>query len=317
VFGSDHEALAMVLAPWGVSLLRLSRPMDAVQQLEKSYGLLAGHGKAASPDAVAVLAAWAEAAERLGWYPDALGRVDTAIRTVEKATSSSHPALVPLLERRASLLRKMGQSQEAEEAQTRGAMLAAAAPSTEREGHAAGPRYQGKTSAQWVEALEGPDRMQAYGSLLQADASAVPLLVELVSAPSVPVRMVASHALALLAPKDPERALPALVGALRDRSLAVRCWAADGLGAVGPRAAAAVPALVATLKTHPKKEPDLEGPRRYYADARMAAASALGSIGPAARAAAPDLRAALEDDEENVRDAAKDALARIEPPSRR
>lgn len=317
LFGSDHEAMAMVLAPWGVSLLQLSRPMDAVQQLERAHAVLEAHGKARSPDGVAILAVWAKALEQVGWYPTALSKVDEAIHTVEQTSGSSDPILVLLLERRASTLRKIGQAQEADQALGRAAALRAAASGAGKEGAPADPRYQGKTSRDWIEALQGTDRMQAYGTLLQADPSAVPVLVELVVAPSVPVRMAASHALAQLAPKDPERVLPVLVAALRDHALAVRCWAADGLGAIGPRAAPAVPALVATLKTHPRREPDLEGPQRYYADARMAAATALGSIGPLAKAALPDLRVALEDDAEIVRSAAKDALSKIDGPSSR
>lgn len=320
VVGSDHEAVSLALAPWALSLLRLSRPMEALKLLERAYGIVKAHGGAESIEAVTILEAWAEADERVGWYLDAQSKLEQAIRTVEKAAGSEHPALVPLLNRQASVLKKMGKLREADAASARASALKAAVSHAPPSDQAGAPRYRGKTAREWSAAFGTHDRTKAYEAylaLLEADPSAVPVLVELMGDPLVPVRMAASHALALLAPKDPERVMPTLTTALKDRSLAVRCWAADGLGAIGPAAAPAVPALVATLKTNPRSEPDLEGPHRYYADARMGAATALGKIGPAAAAAAGDLREALEDEVKDVRTAAKEALHRIECPKRR
>jgi HEAT repeat protein len=106
-------------------------------------------------------------------------------------------------------------------------------------------------------------------------------------------------------------AVPALAAALADGNLNVRYWAAHALGEIGPAAKDAVPALIGALRTSfPGR--GLEGPTRYYADARVVAVQALGRIGPAARLAVPALKKALEDEDESVRGAAGEALKQVE-----
>jgi HEAT repeat protein len=87
--------------------------------------------------------------------------------------------------------------------------------------------------------------------------------------------------------------------ALRDNDWQVRTAAAMALEEIGPRAIAAIPALIQTLEQD-KRE-----------DVRRAAAEALGSIGPRAIEAVSALSRALEDQSAYVRWAAAKALRAI------
>jgi len=105
--------------------------------------------------------------------------------------------------------------------------------------------------------------------------------------------------------------LPKLIEALASNSLNDRYFAAQEIAKLGPEAGSAIPALVRMLDT--KEGMGLEGPARYYADARSVAAQALGAIGPGARAAAEALhRLEKEDPSPQVMRAASEALAKIE-----
>ncbi len=95
---------------------------------------------------------------------------------------------------------------------------------------------------------------------------------------------------------DP-RAIPALVGALKDENERVRRAAAVALGRIG---APAVPALIGALKDADR-------------EVRRAAAEALGRIGD--REAVPALIGALKDADWEVRGAAAEALVRIGAPA--
>lgn len=135
-------------------------------------------------------------------------------------------------------------------------------------------------------------------------------LATALSSPDLAVRTRAVMALAEAGPGAKD-AVPALARAVGDRNLNVRYWAGSTLKALGPAAAGAVPALVGMLKTFPGGTPELDGPMRYYPDARQVAAEALGAIGPAAKAAVPALKEALKDDSDGVRQAAAAALKAI------
>ncbi len=74
--------------------------------------------------------------------------------------------------------------------------------------------------------------------------------------------------------------------------------AADALGAIGPKAASAVPALTEALSDE-------------HEAVRMGAAAALGRIGPKAAPAVPALTEALSDEDEWVRGSASLALDEI------
>jgi HEAT repeat protein len=113
-------------------------------------------------------------------------------------------------------------------------------------------------------------------------------------------RSLAAESLRMVRPKD-ARAVEALAVVVReDAAIEARLQAAAALGAIGPPATAAVPALAAALKD---REPDL----------RAAAADALGQIGPDAKDAVPGLVDRLKDEEEAVRRAAGEALKKIDP----
>ena len=112
---------------------------------------------------------------------------------------------------------------------------------------------------------------------------------------------------------DAQAAVPELAAAVLDMNLNVRYYAAKALKGVGPGAQTAVPSLIKALDTFPGGSPPLEGPERYYGDARSVAAEALGAIGPGAREAVPALKKALNDENPSVREAAAEALERIAP----
>jgi HEAT repeat protein len=98
--------------------------------------------------------------------------------------------------------------------------------------------------------------------------------------------------------------VPYWVKALGSSNAASRYQAIFALGAMGPDARAAVPALAAVLA----KDAD--------AEARHQAALALLKIGPAARAAVPELAQALDDEEPAVRMNVALLLNRLGPEAR-
>ena len=137
-------------------------------------------------------------------------------------------------------------------------------------------------------------------------------LVEELRHPDARRRGMAAEMMSERGPRAREAVMP-LAAVLADENLNVRYWAASALGHIGPEAAEAVPALVGALRTSfPGR--GLQGPDRYYADARAVCAQALGRIGPGARAALPALREALADTDRSVHGAAAEAIERIEHP---
>jgi HEAT repeat protein len=134
------------------------------------------------------------------------------------------------------------------------------------------------------------------------------------SHPNPGIRGQAAMALADMGP-GAAAAVPELTKTMADRDLNVRFWTARALVAIGPAAAPAVPQLVATLAVFPGGPEKLEGPTRYYADARQVSAEALGAIGAGAKDALPALRKALEDPEDTVKQAAREAIGKIEGPA--
>ena len=128
---------------------------------------------------------------------------------------------------------------------------------------------------------------------------AVPLLVELLASEEAFLRLQAVGILIDLAPET-ESAQLALIRALQDADPLVARDAARALGALGGKAAPAVPDLVQALASR-------DDHLRIYA------AEALASIGPAAAAATPALANALTEPVAGVRWAAGEALAAIGP----
>ena len=119
-------------------------------------------------------------------------------------------------------------------------------------------------------------------------------LIEALADPECAVRYQAVEALGAIGP-DAAPAVPALVRAFDDQDESVRGKAADALGQIG---AAAVPALIEVV-------------HRRDAELRCHAITALGGAGPAAAAAIPDLVRALADPDEEIRTAAAAGLGQI------
>jgi HEAT repeat protein len=119
------------------------------------------------------------------------------------------------------------------------------------------------------------------------------------------IRMNVCHVLryinwAKVGPAALDEMIKPIAAALKDPDERVRVTAAEALDALGPRAKAAVPALVEALE-------DKAG------NVRVAAALALGAIGPEARAAIPALTEMTKDKDAKASKAAADALKKIQP----
>jgi len=283
---------------------------DAVEPLTRAVKEAEGF-PAADPRLVMTLAALADTQDKLGHFAEAEPLYARAIAVVEKVAGPDHPVVGQLLGKRADSLRKMGKTAEADQAAARAAKIAAAQAARDAK-DAAGPKYQGVTVGQWTAALASPQRMQAMDALLKGDKEALPVLLELLKSEHAPVRVTAANGLSELG-AGAGAALPGLIVALKDKDLNVRYWALSAIKKMGPAAASAVPALTVALSTHPATEPGLDGPARYYKDARSMAAEALGAIGPGAIAAAPRLKeVSAKDDEAEVRAAAASALTLVD-----
>ena len=150
----------------------------------------------------------------------------------------------------------------------------------------------------------------AAAALAQGGAAAdvsVDELIERLHASNPGVRGMAAEELGQMGPAAKAAVKPLAMAVSSDEDLNVRYWAARALAAMGPEAKDAVPALMGALRT---TFPDrgLQGPDRYYADARSACAEALGRIGAEAKVALPALREALADKDPSVREAAQEAI---------
>jgi HEAT repeat protein len=158
----------------------------------------------------------------------------------------------------------------------------------------------------WGDAATRQAAATALGELGPPASAGIPLLQEAARAPESPVRRAAVDALRKL--KAPA-ALPLYVAALEEDDLHERMWAAAGLGAMGPAAKDAVPALAAVLRLD-------RGGRDY--GPRVEALAALTRVGRDAGAAVPALVEVLAGDRDPAmrRDAAS-LLGRIGQPTAR
>jgi HEAT repeat protein len=165
---------------------------------------------------------------------------------------------------------------------------------------------------------------QALGNMGADAADAIQALTEAMRGTNIVLCRLAAKALSQIG----REALPALIAHLRHRDPFVRGEAALALGWIGPAAASAVPALMDALRptrasawriaplpaaetpatpiTPPQVTPSADETSRSYA------AQALGRIGPAAASAVPALTQALTDTNEQVRQAAEQALRQIQ-----
>jgi HEAT repeat protein len=144
------------------------------------------------------------------------------------------------------------------------------------------------------------DVLEALG---RQAASAAPALVGALNDRDRFVRWAAARALGKVRPANAELAVAPLARLLADPDGDLRLAAAAALGAYGPGARAALPALVDAAKS---SEPEL----------RLAALRALESIGSDDDAALTVLNAALGDSDGRVRRAAADALQKVSPARR-
>jgi HEAT repeat protein len=139
----------------------------------------------------------------------------------------------------------------------------------------------------------------ALGRIGRSARAAVPALIATLWDDDADVRY---HAAAALGRIGRSTAVRALADALTDKAEFVRAAAAGALGEIGPRAVAAVPSLILSLR-----DPD--------AGVQEAAAEALEEIGPLAgpvdRAAVPALLSAIKDMDNWAREVAEVAIGKI------
>lgn len=206
--------------------------------------------------------------------------------------------------------------------------------------------YGGRSLRSWAGDLDHENAADRYAAIKAVGASgaggaeAVPALAGLLESPDVRDRELASFALIRMAPAARD-AVPALARALHDASPKVRMNAALTLNVLGSQARAAVPALIAAVGRPnnqarvglfhlsireaaalalgrasagtPTGVPALtEALGEARTDmGRITLARALGEVGPPARPAGPRLGALLRSSHGEVREAAREALAKI------
>jgi len=187
-----------------------------------------------------------------------------------------------------------------------------------------------------IESLDDDDSIAAMaaialGRIGQASTAAIPRLREMLTDPDEMSMISALFALFEIGDKPVER-LNALVEFLGSEDKDLRDWAVMCLGYTGPQAAAAVPALLKSLKDDSipvrwmsadalavigPEEGVIEGLIGALNDeesiVRSKTAIALGSFGTDASDALPRLRQLAENDKsESVREAAQEAIEAIE-----
>jgi HEAT repeat protein len=143
------------------------------------------------------------------------------------------------------------------------------------------------------------DIADAFERMRCKDPEVVPVLMEALSGEEQ-VKAAAARSLGAQGPAAAP-AVPALIGALRDKSFLVRKAVLVAIPGIGSAAVGAVPAILPLLED--------QAPRF-----RELAARALEGIGPGATQAIPALKKAALDSEPGVQAAAKRALAVIDKP---
>jgi HEAT repeat protein len=175
--------------------------------------------------------------------------------------------------------------------------------------------------------------LEALEVLGEQAAPALPAVVNATTDSNLFVRWAAARTLGVLAPRQPELAVPALVRRLDPaEDLSVQIAAATALQQYGPMARPAIPALVGALSAgdddvslaayEALDRAGADTPEALAAIARgltdpsapirREAARVLGHLGPAARSTLPALRKALFDTDDDVRRAASAAVLAID-----
>lgn len=180
-----------------------------------------------------------------------------------------------------------------------------AAPRRQREFHEA--KYTDRTPEQWRSLLNHRNpqvRDQAIDALLQYGPQQIPYLIDIARDSSKPTaRMAAIRALGAFGPKAAE-AIPVLIAALQDQTWDGRDVAAESLGFIRQ----ADPQVVAALKTALGDTDER---------VRMAAARALGRLRTDDAKAIEALISALRDPDSSVQMTAVEALGEIGPPAQK
>lgn len=164
--------------------------------------------------------------------------------------------------------------------------------------------YKDKTPEEWLKYLRSGDvrrRNRAADALVQYGPAQIPAIIQVLEGPSHEgSRLSAAQALGAYGPTA-EAAVPALVAALKDTKWNGRDGAAIALGRIHQRPEEAVPALLDALKADSDET------------VRAAAAEALGKIGEASSPVVTGLIQALDDKAINVRAEAAEALQKLGP----
>ena len=140
---------------------------------------------------------------------------------------------------------------------------------------------------------------KTLGAIGPKAAPAVPSLVKALHDPQVDVRQQAAIALGKIGP-DAGPALPELIKAARETDKSVRCHAIHAIGSLGKSGIGAIPELVKIMKDDDVIE------------VKLAAIDELASFGPDAAEAVEPLKLAAKDGRIAIREAANDALKKIQ-----
>jgi HEAT repeat protein len=162
-------------------------------------------------------------------------------------------------------------------------------------------QHQGHPVSYWLKLLgsdEEPAQQEAVQVLMYPGASRGSGTLRGAEGCGLQVRHQAAVVLGAIGP-EAKAAVPALIDVLQQEDKYFRSHGAVALGKIGREAGAAVPALIKALKDREE-------------DVRREAAAALGRIGPGARAAVADLVELLKDPRKPVRKQAVQALEEID-----
>ncbi len=196
-----------------------------------------------------------------------------------------------------------------------------------------GKRLQAVAVPALIEALTDPAQdvrraaAHVLGEMGAEARAAIPALIQALKDPLEGVRRKAAFALGEMG-TEARAAVPALTQCLGDQSAGVRRWAAHALGEIGPTAPAAIPALIESLgaedvrnrsvsaaalvKMGSRALPRLVDALRHPNPLVRRLAALTLSKSPRSDQAVEDLRKLSEDADATVREAAFEALRRIE-----